>query len=464
MLVQPSRNTVCWAVRSVKGRTTFYGSIVIALLIVGVLLVLMPASADALEISSVTAKPNDAGASNDVVANTPTRITMESVVGKGEDLAEIRVVFPRGTDVSQANVKATILDGLTRLEANETVQILSKTDVLVSFATPLVTDTLIRLEFYNVSLPAGVIALSGSYTTTEGVVVPIEPTGSVEVQDRGIAHAIISWLDGQAWCAAWNSNTFLHLFFSPQLIVSSIPAIFTGWIRALGLVALGFPLAIPVGLLLAFMRIGKNKIFRGIATTYVNIVRGTPLFLQLYIAFFGLPLLGIIIGNYALGIFVLAFNSSAYLAEIFRAGIQSIHVGQMEAARSLGMNTTQAMIYVIIPQAIRRVIPTMTSEFILLYKDTSLLAAVGVMETMMFAKTLTAASGNVTPYIVAAFYYLIVTLPLTKVATAFERKLAVADGQDRQDGSLKPRRGKGTWTPDAENDTIELSPAVHESM
>jgi len=102
---------------------------------------------------------------------------------------------------------------------------------------------------------------------------------------------------------------------------------------------------------------------------YVNVIRGTPLFLQIYIAFFGLPLLGINPNKYLLGILVLALNSSAYLAEIFRAGIQSISKGQFEAASSLGMNYWQSMQYVIIPQTVKRVLPTMTSEFILLYKD-----------------------------------------------------------------------------------------------
>ena len=141
-----------------------------------------------------------------------------------------------------------------------------------------------------------------------------------------------------------------------------------------------------------------------------------------------------------LGVVALALNSSAYLCEIFRAAIQSIPKGQFEAARSLGMTGPQTMFSVIIPQSVRRVIPTATSEFILLYKDTSLLASVGVMELMMFSKSLTASTGNITPYIVAACYYLIVTLPLTKLIGTFERRLAAADGvrPDNDDpGDLK---------------------------
>ena len=116
-------------------------------------------------------------------------------------------------------------------------------------------------------------------------------------------------------------------------------------------------------------------------------------------------------------------NSGAYLCEIFRGGIQSISKGQFEAARSLGMNGAQTMVFVIIPQTLRRVLPTMTSEFILLYKDTSLLAAVGVMEVVMYAKTIVAATGSITPYIVAACFYLVITLPLAKLVGLLERAL-----------------------------------------
>ncbi|MEG0621122.1 MAG: amino acid ABC transporter permease, partial [Raoultibacter sp.] len=177
---------------------------------------------------------------------------------------------------------------------------------------------------------------------------------------------------------------------------------------------------------------------RAIGSTYINLVRGTPLFLQMYIAWFGLPLLGINPGNFILAVAVLVLNSSAYLAEIFRAGIQSINKGQFEAARSLGMNAPQTMLFVIIPQTIQRVIPTMTSEFILMYKDTSLLAAVGVTEIMMFSKTIVATTGNVTPYIVAAGFYLIVTIPLTKLINIMEERMSGKRKKKGKKTSLPP--------------------------
>ena len=185
-----------------------------------------------------------------------------------------------------------------------------------------------------------------------------------------------------------------------------------------------------------------SRILHGIAAVYTGVIRGTPLFLQIYLAFFGMPLLGIQINEYVLAILVLAVNSGAYLCEIFRAGIQSIPKGQFEASRSLGMNARQTMFNVIIPQTVRRVIPTMTSEFILLYKDTSLLAAVGVMELMLYSKSIVSTTGNMTPYIVAACFYLVVTLPLIRVVTILEKRLASSDG-GMQANTEKKKRTKG---------------------
>ena len=237
---------------------------------------------------------------------------------------------------------------------------------------------------------------------------------------------------------AWNSNTFLRLFLNPPIFVSSLPIVLQGFFMAVGIVLVAFPIAIPLGLLLSFMRMSKFAILRGLGSLYVNVVRGTPVFLQVYIAFFGLPLAGINIPSFPLGVIVLAMNSAAYQCEIFRAGIQSISKGQFEAARSLGMNAAQTMAYVIIPQTIRRVLPTMTNEFILLYKDTSMLAAVGVMELVMYAKTIVASTGSITPYIVAALFYLVLTLPLAKVVGNLERRLA-----GNETGGKKKRDKKG---------------------
>ncbi len=278
------------------------------------------------------------------------------------------------------------------------------------------------------------------------------------------AESMIFWLDQQPWVATWNSFKFLRMFFNPQLIVASIFIQFKGWLLAIALVAIGFPLAIPVGLLLAFAKMSKIAPIRWISSAYINIIRGTPLFLQIYIVYFGLPLIGIQGNKIVLGVIVLALNSSAYLAEIFRAGIQSISKGQFEAASSLGMTYTQAMQHIIVPQTVKRVLPTMTSEFILLYKDTAMLSAVGVFELMMYSKNLAAISGNITPYVVAAGFYLMVTTPLISYVRKLEERLAVAEGGATPDKKQKEKKPP-KWKP--EKDTTETAligtSAQHES-
>lgn len=384
-----------------------------------------PLCAHALETERWSAQPNDADGSQ-VLGATPTRVTWQGQTAEDESLSQVVIDLPEGSTVEAENVKVTVMNGLDRLDvaAQATVD---GVRVTVSFADPAPAGSLVMLECNRVLLPGGggSFGLAGSYTTADGQQHDMPATDKTfTVVSTSPADQLSSWLGQQEWVKAWNSNKFLHLFFDPTIVVTSVPTVFSGWLVALALVVVSFPLSIPLGLMWSFLRMAKSRIPRAIGATYINVVRGTPLFLQIYIAFFGLPLLGIKMDLFVLGAIVLVLNSSAYLAEIFRAGIQSINTGQFEAARSLGMNGAQTMFYVIIPQTIRRVIPTMTSEFILMYKDTSLLAAVGVMEIMMFSKTITAATGNVTPYIVAAGFYLIVTIPMTKLINSMEQRMA----------------------------------------
>ena len=402
-----------------------------------------------LEVQKFSARPNQTSGST-VVGGVPTRLTWEATTD-GSAVKEIELTLPEGSKTDDAKLSVSVLDGLERLETESNSSI-ADGKANINFAKPLEKEgLLVRVQIEPISLDAQ----GGSYTMksqarlADSSVVELNESPAIVVEANSPVQSIVSWLDNQEWVAAWNSNKFLNTFFKPQLIVSSAVDLFNGWLMALGLVALGFPLAIPLGLAFAFLRMGGIKIAKFLAGLYINIIRGTPLFLQVYIAFFGLPLLGITINNFLLGVLILAMNSSAYLAEIFRAGIQSINKGQFEAAASLGMNKAQSMFYVIIPQTIKRVIPTMTSEFILLYKDTSLLSSVGVMELMMFSKNITATTGNITPYIVAAGYYLLVTTPMIKLVSTLERKL---------DDSARPE-----IKVEAETSGHSLSAANHES-
>lgn len=419
-----------------------------------------PSLAGALEVDTLTARPNGLSESG-VVGGKPTRITWEANTGAGEELEAISLTFPDGTVFSE-DLKAavTILEGLERIKVSGELTV-DGTVASVRFSPHVPESSRVRLLLEGVALPAegGTFDILGSYTV-DGRELAIDSAPQVDVNDTSIFETTIARLDKASWVAAWTEVPILNMFLKPQLIVAGLKTQFVGWTRALGLVLLGFPLAIPLGLMLALIKISKLAPLKWIASLYVNVVRGTPLFLQIYIAFFGLPLVGIRVPEYLLGIIVLALNSSAYLTEIFRAGIQSIHKGQFEAASSLGMSNGRAMLYVIIPQTIRRVLPTMTSEFILLYKDTSLLAAVGVMELMMFSKNLVATTGNVTPYMVAAGYYMLVTLPLIKLVERFEHKLARSEGGNVSDD--KPKRGLLSWKP-AEHVTDVPTPAEHAS-
>lgn len=422
-------------------------------------LTISPTSAEALDTAKCTARPNADG-SNEIKGATETRITWEGQAAADESIKAITLTMPQGTSFTTKNARITMLSGEDLMQRTSMNASFTKEgdSIVATFDQAAPTGGYFRFEVYEVKFPAsgGAMDLTGTYELADGDYKEIGQIPAINVVGVDPAEELSTFLGEQEWVQAWNSNKFLHLFLDPTILVTSFPVVVKGFIMALGIVLVAFPCAIPFGLILALMRMSKYRVLRGIATTYVNVVRGTPLFLQIYIAFFGLPLAGIQVPPFPLGVIVLAMNSSAYLCEIFRAGIQSIPKGQFEASRSLGMNGAQTMLFVIIPQTVRRVIPTMTSEFILLYKDTSLLAAVGVMEVVMYAKTIVAATGSITPYIVAACFYLIITLPLAKIVGHLENHLA-----DRDAGNTgKKKKGKRR----KKNEPSPLSPELEGSV
>jgi polar amino acid transport system substrate-binding protein len=373
-------------------------------------------------------------------AGHPTRFTFNGLVGPSETITGGNFKFPVGSDLKQATVDAVTLEGLSR--HNLAVKAVPQGETLrLTFEPVIKPGSTLRIVFHDVVTPdrSGAMAITGTYDTAAGTALPLPAMSQPQIAPN-VFQKLASRLDEQPWVAGWNSVQILNGFLKPQFIVLAIPLLFFGWLLSIFLVAVAYPVAIPMGLGVAFMKMSKIAPVRWIASAYINVIRGTPLFLQIYIAFFGLPLIGVNIPDIPLGIGVLAFNSAAYLAEIFRAGIQSISKGQFEAASSLGMTYPQAMAYVIIPQTVRRVLPTMTSEFILLFKDTALLSAVGVFELMFSAKNAAANTGNVTFYTVSAVFYLMVTIPLINWVQGLEAKLALSE-TGRETPGLKKRRG-----------------------
>ena len=183
-----------------------------------------------------------------------------------------------------------------------------------------------------------------------------------------------------------------------------------------------------VGLFLALLALSKRKAARAPARAYINFFRGTPLIWQLLTAYFVLLLgFGIVPSSLLVAMGVFALNTGAYAAEVFRAGIQSIERGQMEAARSLGMTYLQAMRFAIVPQAVRRVIPPLMNEFVILIKDTALIIVLGLLETQydlfQWARSGQSDTFNATFFTATALGYLAVTLPLIRLVNAVEKRL-----------------------------------------
>jgi polar amino acid transport system permease protein len=195
------------------------------------------------------------------------------------------------------------------------------------------------------------------------------------------------------------------------------------------LLALGGEIGgIAIGLLLAMLSLSAKRAVRAPARVYINFFRGTPLIWQLAFFYFGISLgLGLNFSSYTVALMVFALNTGAYAAEVFRAGIQSIERGQLEAARGLGLSYLQSMRYVVVPQAVRRVIPPLMNEFVILIKDTALVVVLGLTlgqrELFSVGQDGYSATFNATFLVLTAIGYLLVTLPLIRVVTALERRL-----------------------------------------
>lgn len=185
--------------------------------------------------------------------------------------------------------------------------------------------------------------------------------------------------------------------------------------------------SLPLGLLVCFGRMSKNVIIRSIVSAYISIMRGTPLMLQLMVVYFG-PyfIFGIRISRgYSLIAVFIAFtiNYAAYFAEIYRGGIESMSVGQYEAAQILGYSKVQTFFRIILPQVIKRILPSVTNEVITLVKDTSLAFVVAVAEMFTIAKQIASSQTTMMPFVIAAVFYYIFNLIVAIVMERVEKKL-----------------------------------------
>jgi His/Glu/Gln/Arg/opine family amino acid ABC transporter permease subunit len=196
-----------------------------------------------------------------------------------------------------------------------------------------------------------------------------------------------------------------------------------GWPETVTVALGALIFALVFGLLVALMRLSRWRALRYPAIAYLEVFRGTPALVQLFVIYFGFPDIGFEPSPFQAAIVGLGLNGAAYLSEVYRAGIESIHRGQMEAALSLGMTPARALQYIVLPQAIRTMLPPITNFAIILLKDTALVFAIGVVEIMALARNLvTETLQSAAVYLIAGGIYLCVTIPMARLAAGLERQ------------------------------------------
>lgn len=211
-----------------------------------------------------------------------------------------------------------------------------------------------------------------------------------------------------------------------DLMINSLPLLIVGAGITIQITAISVGLGLIIGMFVGIARICNVKVLRALATVYIDFLRGTPLLVQIFLIYFALPMVvGQRVDPFIAAITACGINSGAYIAEIFRAGIQAIDEGQMEAGRSLGMSWVQTMRYIIVPQAFKNVIPPLGNEFIALLKDSSLVSVIGFEELTRRGQLIIARTyGSLEIWITVALIYLVMTLTISRLVSYMEKRLA----------------------------------------
>lgn len=209
-----------------------------------------------------------------------------------------------------------------------------------------------------------------------------------------------------------------------DLITESLPLLLKGAAVTVEITALSVGLGLIIGVIVGIARLSNNKIIRALAGVYVDFIRGTPLLVQIFLVYFALPqLIGMRIDPFIAAVAACSINSGAYVAEIFRGGIQSIDPGQGEAARALGLNWFQSMRFVIMPQAFKRILPPLGNEFITMLKDSSLVSVIGFEELTRTGQLIisrTYAAFEI--WIAVAIIYLVMTIAISRLVAYLEKR------------------------------------------
>lgn len=214
------------------------------------------------------------------------------------------------------------------------------------------------------------------------------------------------------------------MHFDFNLIIQAFPLLLMGAGVTIEITAVSVAIGFLIGLFVGVARISRVKILRVLAAVYADCIRGTPLLVQIFLIYFALPMvIGERINPFVAAVAACGINSGAYVSEIFRAGIQSIDPGQMEAGRSLGMTWGQTMLYVILPQAVRNILPPLGNEFIAMLKDSSLVSVIGFEELTRRGQLIIAQTyGSFEIWLTVAAIYLVMTLGIARLVALLERR------------------------------------------
>ena len=212
-----------------------------------------------------------------------------------------------------------------------------------------------------------------------------------------------------------------------ELIIKYWPLFLEGTTTTVLLSFFSVIVGVGCGTLMALARLSTNKFLSKAAKVYIDIIRGTPLLVQLYLVYFGLATV-LDLNDFVSGVIAVSVNTTAYIAEIIRSGIQSVDKGQMEAARSMGMRKRMAMRQIILPQAMKNILPAIGNEFATLIKETSIVSLIGIHDLMYSSDTVRGATFTVfIPLLMTAFLYFIMTTTIAFFMDKLERKLQASD-------------------------------------
>ena len=212
-----------------------------------------------------------------------------------------------------------------------------------------------------------------------------------------------------------------------ELIIKYWPLFLEGATTTVLLSFFSVIVGVGCGTLMALARLSQNKFLSKVAKVYIDIIRGTPLLVQLYLVYFGLATV-LDLNDFVSGVIAVSVNTTAYIAEIIRSGIQSVDKGQMEAARSMGMPKRMAMRQIILPQAMKNILPAIGNEFATLIKETSIVSLIGIHDLMYSSDTVRGATFTVfIPLLMTAFLYFVMTTTIAFFMDKLERKLQASD-------------------------------------